>query len=139
MSERNVSADCSRPILGSALAVAMAVAIGVPAYCRNCTGLYGSVTRNILDGTGAAVPGVTIAIKDEATGLLLTAVTDAAGVLRFVMSPAGRIRCAHRCRGSRNSSRPAFPSPPAASSGSTDAWKSAPSPNRSSSPPKRHS
>jgi outer membrane receptor protein involved in Fe transport len=41
--------------------------------------LYGSVTGTIADGTGAAVPGASVTIKNEATGLELSAVTDGTG------------------------------------------------------------
>jgi outer membrane receptor protein involved in Fe transport len=38
------------------------------------------MTGTITDSTGAAVPGATVSIKDENTGLTLTGVTDAEGV-----------------------------------------------------------
>jgi Carboxypeptidase regulatory-like domain/TonB dependent receptor-like, beta-barrel len=41
--------------------------------------LYGSVTGNVADGSGAAVPGANVSIRNEATGLELTAVTDETG------------------------------------------------------------
>jgi outer membrane receptor protein involved in Fe transport len=41
--------------------------------------LYGNVTGNIADTTGAAVPGATVTITNENTGLMLTAVTDDTG------------------------------------------------------------
>ena len=41
--------------------------------------LYGSLTGNITDSTGAALPGTTVTITNEATGLQLTAVTDQTG------------------------------------------------------------
>ena len=41
--------------------------------------LYGSVTGNVADGTGAALPGANVSIRNEATGLELTAVTDESG------------------------------------------------------------
>jgi outer membrane receptor protein involved in Fe transport len=51
--------------------------------------LYGSVTGTITDGTGAAVPGATVTLKNEGTGLELTAVTDAAGVYTVRNIPGG--------------------------------------------------
>jgi outer membrane receptor protein involved in Fe transport len=41
--------------------------------------LYGSVTGTIADGSGAAVPGANVSLKNEGTGLELTAVTDDSG------------------------------------------------------------
>lgn len=80
MSDRKVSGSVwSRLFLVPALAVALA-AIGSLAATATAQVLYGSVTGNIVDGTGAALPGTTVTIKDEATNLTLTAVTDAAGV-----------------------------------------------------------
>jgi hypothetical protein len=41
--------------------------------------LYGSVTGTIVDGSGAAVPGANVSLKNEGTGLEFTAVTDEGG------------------------------------------------------------
>jgi hypothetical protein len=41
--------------------------------------LYGSVTGTISDSSGAAVPGATVTLTNEETGLELTGVTDATG------------------------------------------------------------
>ena len=41
--------------------------------------LYGSLTGTISDESGAAVPGATVTIQNEATGLALTAVSDGTG------------------------------------------------------------
>jgi hypothetical protein len=41
--------------------------------------LYGGLTGTITDSTGGALPGVTVTITNEGTGLELTAVTDATG------------------------------------------------------------
>ena len=58
---------------------AVAAAISVLPTSVAAQTLYGSITGTILDGTGAAVPGAAISIKDEATGLELTGVTDSTG------------------------------------------------------------
>ena len=50
---------------------------------------YGSVTGNVADGSGAAVPGANVSIRNEATGLELTAVTDETGTYRSAMSRVG--------------------------------------------------
>lgn len=41
--------------------------------------IYGSVTGTVADGSGAAVPGATVTLKNENTGLELTTVTDGTG------------------------------------------------------------
>jgi len=66
--------------LESVVAAALAVAFGFLPATATAQVLYGSVTGNITDGSGAAVPGASVTIKDEATGLTLSAVTDASGV-----------------------------------------------------------
>ncbi len=69
---------CVRLLFQSALAVGLAVALGLPATAAAQV-LYGSVTGTIVDTSGAAVPGATVNIKDEATGLALSTVTDSTG------------------------------------------------------------
>ncbi len=68
-----------RKLLESGLAVALAAAIWFLPSAAGAQSLYGSMTGTIVDGTGAAVPGASVAIKDEATGLELTTTTDATG------------------------------------------------------------
>ena len=81
MSERRVfGRACSRLFLESVVAAALVAAIGFLPATATAQVLYGSVTGNITDGSGAAVPGATVTIKDEATGLALTGVTDSSGV-----------------------------------------------------------
>ena len=50
--------------------------------------LYGSVTGTVTDGTGAAVPGASVALKNEATCLEFTAVTDESGAYTIRNIPA---------------------------------------------------
>ena len=75
-----VPRDCRRPpvlALGMAAAlVAMLVWLPTPAAAQ---ALYGSVTGTIADGTGAAVPGAAVTIKNEDTGLEFSAITDGTG------------------------------------------------------------
>jgi hypothetical protein len=61
------------------MAVALAAAIGLLPGTAAAQALYGSVTGTIVDGTGAAVPGAGVSIKNEATGLELSTVTDSTG------------------------------------------------------------
>jgi hypothetical protein len=42
--------------------------------------LYGSITGTVTDNTGASIPGVTITVTNEGTGLKLDTVTDAEGL-----------------------------------------------------------
>jgi outer membrane receptor protein involved in Fe transport len=61
------------------MAVALAAAIGLLPVPAAAQALYGGLTGTIADGSGAAVPGATVTIKNEDTGLELTAVTDETG------------------------------------------------------------
>jgi outer membrane receptor protein involved in Fe transport len=72
--------DCLRLFFWSVIVIALAATIGLLPATATAQVLYGSVTGNITDGSGAAVPGATVNIKDEATGLALSAVTDSSGV-----------------------------------------------------------
>ena len=66
-------------LLSIGIAVALAATISLLPGPAAAQALYGSVTGTIADGTGAAVPGATVTIKNEDTGLELTAVTDETG------------------------------------------------------------
>jgi hypothetical protein len=62
---------------GMALALTCSIVLlNAPAAAQ---ALYGSLTGTIADSSGAAVPGATVAIQNEATGLTLTATTDETG------------------------------------------------------------
>ena len=80
MSEARVfGRECVRLLLETGMAVAVAATIGLLPATAAGQALYGSMTGTIVDGTGAAVPGAAVSIKDEATGLALSTVTDSAG------------------------------------------------------------
>jgi len=63
--------------------------IAVAASTAAAQTLYGSVTGTITDGTGGTLPGATVSLKNEATGLELTGVTDAAGTYSIRNIPGG--------------------------------------------------
>jgi Carboxypeptidase regulatory-like domain len=68
-----------RLLLESGVAIALAAAIWLLPATAAAQALYGSITGTVADGSGGAVPGASVSIKDEATGLELTTVTDATG------------------------------------------------------------
>ena len=68
-----------RLLLPAAWIVAVAAAIVCLPLPADAQALYGSLTGAISDSTGAAVPGATVTIKDENTGLELNGVTDETG------------------------------------------------------------
>jgi hypothetical protein len=49
----------------------------------------GTLTGTIVDGTGAVVPGVSVAATEVATGVVRSAVSDAQGVFRMAALPPG--------------------------------------------------
>ena len=51
--------------------------------------LYGSITGTITDSSGAAVPGATVTITNEETGLELTSFTGPAGTYTIRNVPGG--------------------------------------------------
>jgi hypothetical protein len=52
-------------------------------------GGQGSVEGTVADSTGAVVPGVTLKLTNEATGLSFTAASNEAGYFRFPVVPVG--------------------------------------------------
>ncbi len=82
MSEPNVSAGArSRLFLPESwMAVALAATLCLLPAAAAAQSLYGSLTGTIADATGSAVPGATVSIRNEDTGLEFTAVTDNTGV-----------------------------------------------------------
>src|SRR5688572_14620321 len=70
---------CVRLLLAPEMAVVLAATMAISPPTAAAQALYGSLTGSIADGSGAAVPGASVSIKNEATGLELTAVTDQTG------------------------------------------------------------
>ena len=57
-------------------AILVVTVTATPAFTQN---LYGTLTGTVTDAQGAHIPGATVTIKDENTGLELSGVTDAEG------------------------------------------------------------
>src|SRR5687767_10901003 len=68
------------------LALALLCAFAVTANAQQTTG---NITGRITDAQGAAVPGVTVTGKNEATGFVRTEVSDAEGIYRLLALPVG--------------------------------------------------
>ena len=75
----------------SVTAAALAAIVSFLPITAHAQVLYGSMTGNIADGTGASIPGATVSIKDEQTGLALTAVTDATGTYTIQKHHGGHL------------------------------------------------
>jgi outer membrane receptor protein involved in Fe transport len=63
----------------SYMAVVMAATMWLLPTPAAAQALYGGLTGTINDGSGAAVPGATVTLRNEDTGLEMTAVTDNTG------------------------------------------------------------
>jgi outer membrane receptor protein involved in Fe transport len=74
-----------RPPLAAFLAATLWL---LPAPAAGQT-LYGTVTGTIADASGAAVPGATVSLLNEATGLELTSLTDDTGTYAVRNVPGG--------------------------------------------------
>src|SRR5688572_32251353 len=66
-------------IVESSIAALVVATISLLPALATAQALYGSLTGTIADMSGAAVPGATVTITNEDTGLEFTAVTDATG------------------------------------------------------------
>ena len=76
-------------ILASCLVLSVAAAISLMPATAAAQALYGSVTGTITDSSAATVPGVTVAITNEETGLTLTGFTDNTGSYTIRNVPGG--------------------------------------------------
>src|SRR5688500_8893994 len=63
--------------------------LALPAPLAFAQATSGELTGRILDPNGAAVPGVTVTVRSDETGLLRTATTNQAGEYLFVLLPPG--------------------------------------------------
>jgi hypothetical protein len=66
--------------------IALCVCAAVPALAQQTTG---NIQGRIVDAQGAAMPGVTVTAKHEATGFVRSAVSDAEGLYRLTSLPIG--------------------------------------------------
>ena len=76
-------------VLKSCLALTLAAAVWLLPTTTAAQTLYGSITGTITDSSGAAVPGATVTITNEETGLELSGVTDEAGLYTIRNVPGG--------------------------------------------------
>ena len=80
--------SAQRHLLAAGLAVAFFLAAAPPAATAQTT--TGELTGRITDAAGATVPGVTVTIRNDDTGLVRTAVTTDSGEYLFALLPPGR-------------------------------------------------
>jgi outer membrane receptor protein involved in Fe transport len=66
--------------------IALCVCAAMPALAQQTTG---NIQGRIVDAQGAAMPGVTVTAKHDATGFVRSAVSDAEGLYRLTAVPIG--------------------------------------------------
>ncbi|MGE5233274.1 MAG: TonB-dependent receptor [Acidobacteriota bacterium] len=77
-------------VLGGALALLVVVLAVLPSpACAQSQSAGGAISGTVSDASGAVLPGVTVTIKNQATGLLRTMETDAKGNYRALLLPIG--------------------------------------------------
>jgi hypothetical protein len=78
--QTRVGNRCRQLILHSWMVLAVAGAATLLPDAVRAQAIYGTLTGTIADTSGAGVPGATVTIKNEDTGLELSGVTDGTGV-----------------------------------------------------------
>ena len=68
-----------RTILKTWMAVSMAAMLWLLPASASAQALYGTVTGTVTDDSGAAIPGATVTVQNEGTGLTFDTVTDETG------------------------------------------------------------
>src|SRR5579872_2183118 len=67
----------------------------VPALAQITAGIRGSV----LDPSGSAVPGASLTVTNEGTGLTQTTMTDVSGIYTFTLLPVGSYKLTVKAKG----------------------------------------
>ena len=83
----------------------MLMALPLTAAAQNITG---QITGRVTDSSGGALPGVSVTVVNENTGLSVTRVTDATGVYVFTNLPVGSYSVAAELEGFRKVQRTGF-------------------------------
>ena len=74
-------------LVGGAVVLLILAMAALPAYAQEQSG---SIQGTIKDAQGGVLPGVTVEVKNQATGSVQTTVTDGSGTYRFPALPPGR-------------------------------------------------
>ena len=83
----------------------MLMALPLSAAAQNITG---QITGRVTDSSGGTLPGVSVTVVNENTGLSVTRVTDATGVYVFTNLPVGSYSVAAELEGFRKVQRTGF-------------------------------
>jgi uncharacterized surface anchored protein len=69
----------ARTLLASVLALVVAALVVLPPAPAVAQALYGTVAGTVVDDSGAAIPGATVTVVNQGTGLEVSGVTDETG------------------------------------------------------------
>ena len=87
-------------------AFVLALAIGLLPSSASGQATTGELTGRVVDANGAVVPGVTVTLRNQATGFLRTAATNESGEYLFVLVPPGSYTVTAELTGFRKVERP---------------------------------
>ena len=93
------------PRVWRVLVVITFLALPLAAAAQN---IIGQISGRITDASGGALPGVTVTVVNENTGLTVTRVTDGSGVFTFTNLPVGSYSVAAELEGFRKAQRTGF-------------------------------
>src|SRR5207245_2470874 len=86
----------------SVLLAILALVLAAPAFAQRSTG---SIRGVVKDATQAVLPGATVTVTNEDTGLLRTTTTNAAGVYSVPDLPVGRYKVSAELQGFKTATR----------------------------------
>jgi hypothetical protein len=89
-----------------AVAVAALALLTAAPRAASAQATTGELTGRIVDASGDVVPGVTVTLRSEDTGLVRTVVTNQSGDYLFVLMPPGRYTVEAELAGFRKIERP---------------------------------
>jgi hypothetical protein len=84
----------------------VAAVIGLVPVAAYGQATSGELTGRVVDSAGAVVPGVTVSLRNQETGLVRTAVTNESGEYLFLLVPPGTYTVTAELTGFRKSERP---------------------------------
>ena len=110
--------------LSSLIAVVLTAGLAVaPVHAQT---LYGTIAGTVTDSSGANIPGATVTITNENTGLAMSTVTDETGTYTIRNVAGGTYTLKASLQGFKEFVQTGVPSSSATSSASTASSKSGP-------------
>ena len=92
----------TRQALWRVLVLSCLLAVPISTWAQTITG---QIAGRVTDSSGGALPGVTVTVVNENTGLTITRTTDGSGVYTFTNLPVGRYTVSTELEGFRKAQR----------------------------------